>query len=96
SLPELAASVASAVRGRADIALGNVVGSNIFNILAILGITSIVTPLSIPPEMLRLDLWVMLGTSALLAPFLFRGIALTRRVGGALLALYAGYIWVLL
>ena len=96
SLPELAASVAAALKGRADMALGNVVGSNIFNILAILGITSIVTPLPIPPEMLRLDLWVMLATSALLAPFLFRGIALTRPVGGALLAGYAAYVWVLL
>jgi cation:H+ antiporter len=96
SLPELAASVASAVRGRADMALGNVVGSNIFNILAILGITSIVTPLSIPPEMLRLDLWVMLGTSLLMAPFLFRGIPLTRPVGAVFLALYGAYVWVLL
>ncbi|WP_378946772.1 calcium/sodium antiporter [Paracoccus sp. R86501] len=96
SLPELAASVAAALKGRADMALGNVVGSNIFNILAILGITSVVTPLQIPPEMLRLDLWVMLGTSALLAPFLFKGIALTRRVGAMLLAGYAAYVWVLL
>nr|WP_111300014.1 calcium/sodium antiporter [Paracoccus saliphilus] len=96
SLPELAASVASAMRGRADMALGNVVGSNIFNILAILGITSIVSPLPIPPEMLRLDLWVMLATSLLLAPFLFRGISLTRPVGGVLLAGYAAYAWVLL
>lgn len=96
SLPELAASVAAALKGRADMALGNVVGSNIFNILAILGITSIVSPLPIPPEMLRLDLWVMLATSALLAPFLFKGIALTRPVGGALLAGYAAYVWVLL
>jgi cation:H+ antiporter len=96
SLPELAASVASAVRGRADMALGNVVGSNIFNILAILGITSIVTPLSIPPEMLRLDLWVMLGTSLLMAPFLFKGIPLTRPVGAVFLALYGAYVWVLL
>lgn len=96
SLPELAASVAAALKGRADMALGNVVGSNIFNILAILGITSIVTPLPIPPEMLRLDLWVMLATSALLAPFLFKGIALTRPVGGVFLAGYAAYVWVLL
>ncbi|WP_233490508.1 calcium/sodium antiporter [Paracoccus sediminilitoris] len=96
SLPELAASVAAALKGRADMALGNVVGSNIFNILAILGITSIVSPLPIPPEMLRLDLWVMLATSALLAPFLFKGIALTRPVGGAFLAGYAAYVWVLL
>lgn len=96
SLPELAASVASALRGRADMALGNVVGSNIFNILGILGITALISPLPIPPEMLRLDLWVMLATALLMAPFLFRGISLTRPVGAVFVALYAAYAWVLL
>ncbi|WP_405404167.1 calcium/sodium antiporter [Paracoccus sp. Ld10] len=96
SLPELAASVASALKGRADMALGNVVGSNIFNILAILGITAMVSPLPIPPEMMRLDLWVMLGASLLLFPFLFRGISLTRPVGAVFLAGYGAYVWVLL
>lgn len=96
SLPELAASVAAALRGRADLALGNVVGSNIFNILAILGITSVVAPLPAPPQMLHLDLWVMLGSSLLLGPFLFRGWPMTRLVGFGLLALYAIYLWVLL
>lgn len=96
SLPEMAASVASALRGRSDMALGNVVGSNIFNILSILGITALFAPLPIPPEMLRLDLWVMLASSALLAPFLFRGITMGRAVGAALLAAYGAYVWVLL
>ncbi|WP_240637646.1 calcium/sodium antiporter [Paracoccus aestuarii] len=96
SLPELAASVASAMRGRADMALGNVVGSNIFNLLAILGITAVVAPLPVPPEMLRLDLWVMLGTSLLLAPFLLRAVSLTRAVGAGFVLFYAGYVWVLL
>ncbi|CAM3339419.1 calcium/sodium antiporter [Paracoccus nototheniae] len=96
SLPELAASVASALRGRADMALGNVVGSNIFNILGILGITALIAPLPIPPEMMRLDLWVMLGASLLMAPFLFRGLSLTRPVGAAFLAAYGVYAWILL
>ncbi|TYP67167.1 cation:H+ antiporter [Stutzerimonas stutzeri] len=96
SLPELAASVASALKGRADMALGNVVGSNIFNILGILGITAVISPLPIPPEMLRLDLWVMLGAALLLFPFLFRGISLTRPVGALFVAGYAAYAWVLL
>lgn len=96
SLPELAASVASALKGRADMALGNVVGSNIFNILGILGITAIIAPLPIPPEMMRLDLWVMLGAALLMFPFLFRGISLTRPVGAVFLAGYAAYAWVLL
>ena len=96
SLPELAASVASALKGRADMALGNVVGSNIFNILGILGITALIAPLPIPPEMLRLDLWVMLAAAILLAPFLFRGLSLTRPVGAGFVALYGAYAWVLL
>ncbi|ODT61598.1 MULTISPECIES: calcium/sodium antiporter [Paracoccus] len=96
SLPELAASVASALKGRADMALGNVVGSNIFNILAILGITAVVSPLPVPPEMLRLDLWVMLGASLLLAPFLLRGFSLSRPVGAAFVVMYGAYAWVLL
>lgn len=96
SLPELAASVASALRGRADMALGNVVGSNLFNLLAILGVTALVQPLAVPPQMLRLDLWVMLASSLLLAPFLFRGWPIGRAVGAALLTVYAIYVWILL
>lgn len=96
SLPEMAASVAAALRGRSDMALGNVVGSNIFNILSILGITALVAPLPIPPQMMQLDLWVMLASSALLAPFLFRGITIGRVAGGAMVAAYGAYVWVLL
>lgn len=96
SLPELAASIAAALRGRSDMALGNVVGSNIFNILAILGITSLVAPLPMPPQMLQLDLWVMLACGALLAPFLFRGITIGRPVGAGMLAAYGAYVWWLL
>lgn len=96
SLPELAASIASARAGRADMALGNVVGSNLFNILSILGITAIIKPLPVPVEMLRLDLWVMLASSALLFPFLFKEVRMGKRVGLALLACYAAYAMVLL
>ncbi|MCQ0971324.1 calcium/sodium antiporter [Paracoccus sp. TK19116] len=96
SLPELAASLASARAGRADMALGNVVGSNLFNILAILGITAVIAPLPVPREMIRLDIWVMLASSALLYPFLFRGLRMGKRVGLALIALYAAYLMVLL
>lgn len=96
SLPEMAASVASAMRGRADMALGNVVGSNIFNILSILGLTALIMPLPVPPEMLRLDLWVMLASSLLLGPFLWRGLAIGRAAGAAFLAAYGVYLWVLL
>ena len=96
SLPELAASLASALRGRADMALGNVIGSNIFNILAIMGITAFFGPLPVPAEMLRVDLWFMLATTLLVGPFLIRHIAIGRLTGAALLAVYAGYtLWLL-
>ncbi|AUH35230.1 calcium/sodium antiporter [Paracoccus tegillarcae] len=92
SLPELAASIASARAGRADMALGNVVGSNLFNILSILGITALIKPLPVPASLLQLDIWVMLASSALLYPFLFRGIPMGKRVGLALLAFYVAYV----
>ncbi|NHF73878.1 calcium/sodium antiporter [Paracoccus xiamenensis] len=96
SLPELAASVASALRGRADMALGNVIGSNLFNILAIMGVTAFFGPLDVPDQMLRFDLWFMLATTALLGPFLFRHIAVGRLAGGVLIAIYAAYtVWLL-
>ena len=96
SLPELAASVASALRGRADMALGNVIGSNLFNILAIMGITAFFGPLDVPEQMLRFDLWFMLATTALLGPFLLRHIAVGRVAGLGLLSIYAAYVvWLL-
>ncbi|MDO5633044.1 MAG: calcium/sodium antiporter [Paracoccus sp. (in: a-proteobacteria)] len=96
SLPELAASVVAALRGRPELALGNVVGSNIFNILMILGITALIKPLPVPAQMLRLDLWVMLAAALILWPFLLRGIRITRGAGAAMVAAYAAYVWVLL
>ena len=92
SLPELVTSATAALRGRTDIALGNVVGSNIFNILGILGITAAVHPLAVPPEMLTRDLPAMLGATALLLIFGMTGARITRTEGGLLLALYAGYL----
>ncbi|WBU56981.1 calcium/sodium antiporter [Paracoccus sediminicola] len=97
SLPELAASAASALRGRADMALGNVIGSNLFNICSILGITAFFGPLAVPGQMLRFDLWVMLATTLIIGPFLLRHIAIGRVAGAALLAAYAAYtVWLLI
>ncbi|MDO5658210.1 MAG: calcium/sodium antiporter [Paracoccus sp. (in: a-proteobacteria)] len=96
SLPELAASVVAARRGQSGIALGNVIGSNIFNILAIMGITSFFGPLHVPPEMMRFDLWLMLACAVVIAPFLFTGRRIGRVAGGALLAAYAIYVGYLL
>ncbi|WBU60663.1 calcium/sodium antiporter [Paracoccus albus] len=96
SLPELAASVASALRGRADMALGNVIGSNLFNILAILGITAFFGPLDVPAQMLHFDLWFMLAVTLVIGPFLLRHIAVGRVAGAGLLTTYALYtLWLL-
>lgn len=92
SLPELATTIMAALKKQADVALGNVIGSNMFNILAIMGIASFFGPLRVPPELLKLDLWVMLGASLLLIPFVFKGIKFTRPVGIVFTALYGLYL----
>lgn len=92
SLPEIATSITAALRGRADLALGNVIGSNIFNILAILGVAGLVGPLPMPAQMLRFDLWIMLAVSLLLGPFLWRGWPISRLVGLGFVGLYASYV----
>ncbi len=89
SLPELVTSVVAALRGHSQIALGNVIGSNIYNILAILGVASLLGPVEIDPELARVDMWVMLAaTGALFLPLL-----VARRVGRTYgLLLLAGYL----
>jgi len=92
SFPELATTVMAAIRKRADVALGNVIGSNMFNLLAIIGLASFAGNIPVDESVLTLDLWVMLGASLLLAPFVFLGWNLTRRWGLVLFLLYAIYI----
>ena len=82
----------AALRRQADVALGNVIGSNMFNLLAIIGIAALVGPINVDPEFLRFDLWVMLGASLLLIPFVYMSRDITRIWGVALCALYAGYL----
>ncbi|SHI76205.1 calcium/sodium antiporter [Wenxinia saemankumensis] len=91
SLPELAATTLAAFRRETDVAIGNVIGSNVFNLLAIIGITSLVTPVRVPPEMLRTDIWVMLAAALVLMPFVW-GRSVTRAVGLVFSALYAAYV----
>ena len=93
SLPELATSVVAAIRGEADISIGNVVGSNIANILLILGLTSVISPVTVAPQIIRLDIWVALGFALVLFPFALNQ-KLTRWEAGVLLAVYVGYILV--
>ncbi|MDZ7707028.1 MAG: calcium/sodium antiporter [Trueperaceae bacterium] len=92
SLPELATSLVAAAKRQPDIALGNIVGSNIFNVLGIVGATAVTRPLRVPFEVVAIDLWVMLGLSVLLVPFLVSGLRLGRREGAVLVALYVGYV----
>lgn len=96
SLPEVAASITAALRREPDIALGNIVGSNIFNILGILGITALVQPVGLPWESIQRDLWVMLGASMLLWPFLVTGFRLGRREGSVFVGLYVIYVALLI
>ena len=96
SLPELATTVMAALRKQADVALGNVIGSNMFNLLAIIGVAGFITPINVAPEFLSFDLWVMLGASLLLAPFVFLGWNINRIWGVGLTAAYLAYVMVLL
>jgi cation:H+ antiporter len=92
SAPELFTSIVAAIRKQSDIAVGNVLGSNIFNILGILGITAAVKPQAINPQVFRLDLPVMLGAAILAAIFLRTGAKLARPEGAVMLTAYAAYI----
>ncbi len=92
SLPELAAAISAARRREGDLVLGNVIGSNIFNLLCILGITSIVHPIRVAAEAIRLDYWVVLAISLLVMAALATRRRLVRSEGALLLAFYLGYM----
>lgn len=93
SLPELATTVMAALRRQADVALGNVIGSNMFNLLAIVGLTTLfVGDIPVDEEFLEFDLWVMLGASLLLIPFVFLKRDITRIWGVILSVLYFTYV----
>lgn len=92
SLPELSISVIAAFRRHADVAIGNILGSNIFNLLGILGISALLQPLPVPERILQFDQWVMLGTSLILLLFLYTGSRLSRLEGGLLLLGYGAYL----
>ena len=92
SLPELVTSTLSVLRGKGALALGNVVGSNIYNILGILGATALVKPVAVPPEILRFDNWVMLGATAVMILFSLTHRRISRREGWVLLTGYVVYV----
>ncbi|WP_090175519.1 calcium/sodium antiporter [Pseudomonas arsenicoxydans] len=93
SLPELATSLIAALRGQRDIAVGNVIGSNLFNLLGVLGLTALVapSPLSVSPNALDFDLPVMLGVAVLCLPLFYTGYRVTRAEGLLFLGLYLAY-----
>lgn len=91
SLPEMATSVLAAARGHGDIAVGNVLGSNLFNMLGILGVTAVVSPLA-PQGISGLTLGVMVGSAGLVAGMALTGARITRIEGGGLLLLYGAYV----
>ena len=92
SLPELATAVVAGLRRHPEIALGNVLGSNLFNLLAILSALALITPFQVAPQLLRFDVWVMAGTAFVLLPVMFSGWRIGRREGAAFLLAYAVYI----
>lgn len=95
SLPELITSIVASYKKEADIAIGNVVGSNVFNILGILGITALIIPIS-SVGISYIDLGVMLVTAIILFPLSRTGFSISRMEGALLLAGYAGYIYYLI
>lgn len=94
SLPEVATSVIAALRGERNIAVGNIVGSNIFNILAVLGLSGVVSPngISVAPAALNFDIPVMIAVAAACLPFFFTGCLIARWEGLLFLGYYAAYI----
>jgi cation:H+ antiporter len=92
SLPEMSVSVIAALRRHADVAVGNILGSNIFNLFGILGVSALLQPLPVHTRILQFDQWVMLGASAVLLLFLLTGRQLSRSEGAMLLLAYAGYV----
>ncbi|MEH6630102.1 MAG: calcium/sodium antiporter [Halopseudomonas aestusnigri] len=92
SLPELATAVVAGIRGHTEVALGNALGSNIFNLLLILGILAIVSPFAVSPAILQFDMWVMAGVSLLVIPAMCHSGKICRLKGVFFIALYAAYI----
>jgi cation:H+ antiporter len=95
SAPELAVSVQSVMAGQTDIALGNVVGSNIFNVLFILGISALIVPLVVAGQMIRQEVPVMIGTSLLLLVLALDG-NISQIEGGVFVVLLVGYTFMLI
>ncbi|WP_281194441.1 calcium/sodium antiporter [Halorubrum sp. F4] len=96
SLPELAASVVAAVRGEASFSVGNVVGSNIYNILAVIGLLAFVSPIDVSPGVRAFEFPALLAFTLLVVGLMYRGDRLTRVDGAILVAAYVSFVYLLL
>ncbi|MCC1494016.1 calcium/sodium antiporter [Cognatishimia sp. F0-27] len=96
SMPELVTSIIAVRKGQGDVALGNVIGSNIFNVLGILGLTALVQPMAVPDEIADFDIWVLVAVTCVLLVFARTRWTVSRREGVAFLLAYAAYLGVLL
>lgn len=96
SLPELATTVVAALRRQADVALGNVIGSNMFNLLGIMGVAGLVGSIPVARGVLEFDIWIMLLSSLLLIPFVFFKVDINRLWGAILTIFYVTYLFIVL
>lgn len=95
SLPELVVSIIATIKRESDVAFGNIVGSNIFNILGILGVTALIQPLTIPTRFVQFDIWVMAAATLAMLVFALTSRRLGRWEGGLFFAAYCAYLWLL-
>lgn len=96
SAPELVASTVAAYRGQTDLSIGNLMGSNIFNIFAVIGITSMVSPMGVSENAINFDMWWMIGVALFMAFALFTGSKIKRWEGVLMLGTYVAYMVVIL
>jgi cation:H+ antiporter len=92
SLPEVVTTVMAAIKGHSDLAVGNVLGSNIFNILCVVGVSGLIGPLDVPEIAIYRDAWVMLGLTLLLLPIMLTRFTISRTEGVVLITAYAVYV----
>ena len=92
SLPELATAVVAAYRGHSDVCVGNVLGSNVFNLFGIAGVTALFAPLPFSSKIVEFDLWVLLASAVVLLPFMLTGFRISRVEGAVLAALYCAFV----
>ena len=92
SLPEIATVLVAAYRGQSDVALGNVLGSNIFNSFAVLGAAALVGPVDVDPAIATVDIWLMLGATVFLVGYVFTRNPIGRKTGIGLVVVYVAYL----